>query len=135
MLLAGIALLTFARIKEKPIMFSIVGAVALSIGGYYLYQSLSLGRVDGDWRITVDEYRFEWQSPAVNLDPSLSVALNDIEHVLVDSGSHRQNTPETVAVQMRSGERHRLGTLSGVNFEELLTALEKQGVQIRRKGN
>jgi hypothetical protein len=133
LLVAGGLLTWFSRIRGKTMLYSLVGVVAMTIGGYYLYKATLLDRVDGDWQISIRADRIDWRSPSERVEASFAIDLADIDHVEVDTLSHRQDNLKQTRIVLTDGDRIQLGDLSGIDLEAFVTHLESLGVKVERR--
>ena len=69
-----------------------------------------------------------WESPENTVDPSFSVALDDIQQVLVERWTDASVARERYTLVTNSGNIV-LNPISGVNLEELSRVLSENGIE------
>lgn len=130
----GLAIIIFALVRDKGMVLSLIGLALIGTGGFYLYQSLQLRQSGGEWRISIDQGVFDWQSPNQQVDPSFRISVADIDFIDRGARSTASDEQPRYHLVMLDDGVIRLREISGIDLTTLVHQLEQQGVEVKETG-
>lgn len=114
---------------------SVLIVLSLFPVGIGILTGMSLIRSGGDWTIEIKDGRIEWDSPDQNVEKSFSLALADIDKVLIEIEDIEKDGNEDIdgyAILEKSGNKRRLTNISGVDIKSFVNALVAEGISTEK---
>jgi len=130
----GGLVIAYAMLKGKGPALLLISLVLIGSGGYFFYRAWQLNQGNGEWVIVVDRNAIDWQSPNQRVDPSFTVALEEID--FVDRGTRSAASDERVRYHLvlKDQSVRPLNDVSGIDMDQFARYLEKQGVTVKETG-
>lgn len=129
LLIIGIVALVYAFGKDRTLIWIVIGCLLLFAGGITTWRAKMIGASTQEWRITADAQTLEWQSANEQIDPSFSVQLDSIDHIVVESYENMPEIRNKYTLITREGSKIELNPVSGINLEELTRFLQTENIE------
>lgn len=124
------------------------GAIWLWLTGHYIWagilivislfpvvigvlMGMSLIRAGGNWTIEIKDGRIEWASPDPSVEKSFSLAIADIDKIIIEIDDIEKDGSEDIEdyfILEKSGEKRRLTNVSGIDVKAFVDALVEEGI-------
>lgn len=124
------------------------GAIGLWLTGHYAWAAvlvvlslfpvaigilmgMSLIRAGGNWTIEIKDGRIEWASPDQDVEKSFSLAIEDVDKVLIEVDEIEEDGREDIdnyILLEKNGNRRQLTNISGVDVKAFVDALVAEGI-------
>ena len=131
---AGCIILVLALSLRKSRVLATIGIALIAGGGWYLYQSWELGSSRGEWRITIDDVRIDWQSPNESVDRSFTVPLEQVKFFDRGAQASRGDERPLYHLVLEDDSAIRLNPVSGIDLESFGTHLSTIGIETLESG-
>jgi hypothetical protein len=122
-------------LTEHYIWASVLIVLSLFPVGIGILMGMSLIRSGGNWTIEIRDGRIDWDSPDQSVEKSFSLALADIDKVLIEIEDIEKDGSEDIdgyAILEKSGNRRRLTNVSGVDVKAFANALVAEGIPMEK---
>lgn len=96
-----------------------------------ILMGMSLIRAGGNWMIEIKDGRIEWESPDQDVEKSFSLAIADVDKVLIEVDEIEENGHEDIddyVLLEKNGGRRQLSNISGVDVKAFVDALVAEGI-------
>lgn len=110
------------------VVLIVISLFPVAIG---VLMGMSLIRAGGNWTVEIKDGRIEWDSPDPNVEKSFSLALTDIDKVLIEIEDIEKDGSEDIDdyfILEKGGEKRRLTNVSGVDVKAFVDALVAEGI-------
>lgn len=118
-------------LTEHYIWAAILVVLSLFPVAIGILMGMSLIRAGGNWTIEIKDGRIEWASPDQDVEKSFSLALADIDRVLIEIDEIEEDGREDIDdyfILEKNGEKRKLSNISGVDVEAFVEALVAEGI-------
>lgn len=100
-----------------------------------ILMGMSLIRSGGNWTIEIKDGRIEWDSPDQSVEKSFSLALADIDKILIEIEDIEKDGSEDIDdyfILENNGEKRRITNISGVDVKAFVEALVAEGIPVEK---
>lgn len=118
-------------LTEHYIWAAILVVLSLFPVAIGILMGMSLIRAGGNWTIEIKDGRIEWESPDQDVEKSFSLAIEDVDKVLIEideiEEDGREDIDDYILLEKNGGRRH-LTNISGVDVKAFVDALIAEGI-------
>lgn len=118
-------------LTEHYIWATVLIVLSLFPVGIGILMGMSLIRSGGNWTIEIKDGRIEWDSPDQNVEKSFSLALTDIDKILIEIEDIEKDGSEDIddyVILEKNGDKRKLTNISGVDVKAFVDALIAEGI-------